>query len=192
MLTVLESEKTEIFYFFPQKVTLALRSADKAQMHTAQEIRLRIGGAVCVCFANGVKFLSYDGTLTNKPQNSIIILKSDMEDCVAKLCNYSLYSSQNQIKNGFITVKGGHRAGICGTCVMENNEIVTIRDISSINFRIARDIVGCAVTLYKLLFSIGIEEITAFILLIKEIAKIQTNANNPKSPISVNISSKIL
>mgnify|MGYP007003684630 FL=1 len=55
-----------------------------------------------------------------------------------------MYNRQNEIVNGFVTMYGGHRAGICGTAVVNNGKIVNIRDITSINVRIAREHKGCA------------------------------------------------
>lgn len=89
---------------------------------------------------------------TNKP----IILKGNLyEDIIKynisyreivetlqKICENSIYSYQNQICNGFITIKGGHRVGITGNVVIENNKIININYISSINLRIAREIIG--------------------------------------------------
>ena len=58
------------------------------------------------------------------------------------MCNNSIYSYQNEIKQGFITVKGGHRVGITGNCAIENGKVININYISSINFRIAKQIIG--------------------------------------------------
>ena len=65
-----------------------------------------------------------------------------------ELVNKGIFESrskaQNEIKNGYITVKGGHRVGIAGDCVIENGKVTNIRYISSINFRVAREIIGCS------------------------------------------------
>ena len=60
-----------------------------------------------------------------------------------KVCEYSIYSYQNQIAEGYITVKGGHRIGITGTCVIEDGRIINIKYINSLNFRIARQVFRC-------------------------------------------------
>ena len=51
---------------------------------------------------------------------------------------------KNQMCEGFITVKGGHRVGITGNCVIENGKIINVKYISSLNFRIAREVIGCS------------------------------------------------
>ena len=55
----------------------------------------------------------------------------------------SIYSFQNEINAGFITIRGGHRIGISGTSVFENNQIKNIKYISSLNIRVAREIKFC-------------------------------------------------
>ncbi|MEI3396442.1 MAG: stage III sporulation protein AA [Clostridia bacterium] len=61
-----------------------------------------------------------------------------------KLCNSSIYAYKNQICEGFITVKGGHRVGITGTAVIENERIINLKYITSLNFRIAREVLNCS------------------------------------------------
>jgi len=56
----------------------------------------------------------------------------------------SVHSSAESIKNGFITVSGGHRIGLCGTAVVQNKEISFIKDISSVSVRIAKEFTGIA------------------------------------------------
>jgi stage III sporulation protein AA len=50
---------------------------------------------------------------------------------------------------GFITVKGGHRVGISGSCVIENGKVININYIYSLNFRIAKEVTGCANNVLK-------------------------------------------
>ena len=71
------------------------------------------------------------------------ITYKDILETLQIMCDNSIYSYQNEIKNGYITVKGGHRVGITGNCVIENEKVININYISSINFRIAREIIGC-------------------------------------------------
>lgn len=58
------------------------------------------------------------------------------------LLNYSAYACQEELTNGYITIEGGHRVGICGRTVMENGRVKTIKDISSINIRRSKEIIG--------------------------------------------------
>jgi stage III sporulation protein AA len=60
------------------------------------------------------------------------------------LCSFSIYSKQNEIKNGYVTITGGHRVGICGTAVIDNNSMINIRNISSMNIRVSGEHKGCS------------------------------------------------
>lgn len=68
----------------------------------------------------------------------------EIEDIVKRFCDLSVYAYLDEIKNGFITVEGGHRIGICGTAVIKDNEIYNIKNINSLNIRIANAIKGCS------------------------------------------------
>ncbi|MEE3333427.1 MAG: ATPase, T2SS/T4P/T4SS family [Ruminococcus sp.] len=96
------------------------------------EIRLRVNKPVVL--VSGVRTEILSG----------IITKNNLADLFALMCGYSVYSKQNEIKNGYITLKGGHRAGICGTAVYGDEGVINIRDISAVNIRIAREYIGCS------------------------------------------------
>lgn len=111
----------------------------------AQELRLRVNHPVSVCCANEIYFLNRTGRLGCFPSGDMMLAeKEDIEESFRNICSYSVYSHQNEIKNGYITLGGGHRVGISGTAVIRGGIITGLRDISSINIRIAREITGCA------------------------------------------------
>ena len=112
---------------------------------SATDIRLRLNRPLTISARDGVYFPSNDGGLLQAlPDKAVIITKADLIDRFNRICRYSVYSVQNEIINGFVTVSGGHRAGVCGTAVVDSGKIVNVRDISSINLRIAREVKGCA------------------------------------------------
>ena len=114
-----------------------------------QEIRLRINCPVVLYLGEGMYFISKDGTLTKVAGENLLIATADnIRNTFNKICNYSVYSYQKEIVNGFITIKGGHRVGICGTAIYNKN-IENIKDITSLNFRIARSIPGISDTVLK-------------------------------------------
>lgn len=96
------------------------------------EIALRAGKNVIVKADN--IYHKLDFTTTQK----------DVEECVKKFCNMSLYAYLDEIQNGFITIEGGNRIGICGTGVLKDNCIHNIKNINSLNIRIANEIIGCS------------------------------------------------
>lgn len=77
----------------------------------------------------------------------------EIAECFAEICRYSVYSFEEEIAQGFITLDGGHRVGLCGTTVTKNGVITSLKDISGLNIRIAHQVRGCADELYDRVFS---------------------------------------
>ena len=75
------------------------------------------------------------------------------------ICENSIYTYQNQIANGFITVKGGHRVGLSGSCVVEAGKVININYIYSLNLRIARQIIGSSNKLLPYIIKLDENEI---------------------------------
>ena len=68
----------------------------------------------------------------------------DLKQILVRISNYSLYADEEEIRQGYITIKGGPRIGIAGECVLNKGEIKTIRNISSLNIRICHEVKGCS------------------------------------------------
>lgn len=129
-----------------------LRAVPQSAQSTAQEIRLRAGAPIAVTCPGQNWFLGRGSELHNLPQNSYLVTPADIADSVVTMCSHSVHTHQNEIKSGFISLKGGHRAGVCGTAVLSGGEISAIRDITSINLRIAREVRGAADPLIERIF----------------------------------------
>lgn len=124
------------------------------------EIRLRTGKALSVTAADRYAFLTERGIVTDDPSAAVKISSEDIRRCFEAICRYSVHSCQGQINQGFITVSGGHRAGICGTAVYSpSGKIENVKYICSINFRIAKQIIGAAENIYKRVMRDGLKNI---------------------------------
>ena len=126
--------KEEILRYFPNMIYCLLKKEfDKEDViKKLEEIRLHSNRPIILKFRNSDIVINY------------IVNKCEILQILEKICNNSIYAYKNQICNGFITVKGGHRVGITGTAVVENNNVINIKNINSLNFRIAREIKGCS------------------------------------------------
>lgn len=112
------------------------------------EIRLRAGRSAAAVMSDG-RMLRCSEKLT----------REDIEACFQELCRHSVHSFAREIAEGYITLSGGHRAGFCGTAVIQDGRLVTLRDISAINLRIAHEVKGCAEELYRRVFSDGLRSL---------------------------------
>ncbi len=104
---------------------------------------IRFGLDKPVLISNGVTTAFF----TDEQGKKIISGREMFDYMLEKLTGGSLYSVNNNIKEGFVTVKGGHRVGLCGTAVLQNGSISHIKNISGLCFRISREVKGCALSL---------------------------------------------
>lgn len=126
---------------FPESISNYLSEYLKSS--TLQEIRVKIGKPLIVLDGEKEYVLKY-GTS-----------KEDMQYILQRISNYSLYACEEDIKQGFITIKGGHRVGIAGECVMDGGKIKTIKNIASLNIRISRQRIGCSKEIIKYIYNDG-------------------------------------
>ena len=110
-----------------------------------EEIRLRVNKPLII---NGdSKDYFYNDKTSNldlEMKNPYIVTKEDIEETFQIICKYSVHSFIDDIKKGFITLRGGHRIGIVGKVIIENGQVKNIKHISSLNIRISREIKGCS------------------------------------------------
>lgn len=111
---------------------------------SVQEIRIRAEKPLVLSMGRKTMFVDKAFELSDSIENSVTASFDDIVASFQNVCCYSVYSHQNEIKNGFVTMGSGHRVGICGTAVTSHGEISSVRDISSLNIRIAREIPDAA------------------------------------------------
>ncbi len=109
-----------------------------------QEIRLRADAPLIVRYDNKEYFISMDSYLTNSQQEAYLITKAEVKETMEFISNYSLYAFEEELKQGFITIIGGHRIGIAGKVVLEEGKIKSMKYISFINIRLSHQVKGCA------------------------------------------------
>ena len=148
----------DVLEYFPPPVGIEiinLLKTDKEIENKIEEIRFRINRKLTLKV--GQDFITINPVITKK----III------ETFENICEKSVYSYTKQIAEGFITLKGGNRVGLTGTCVIDNEKITNINYISSLNFRIAKQIIDSSVPFLK--YIIDIQNNTIFNTLIASI-----------------------
>ncbi len=109
--------------------------------NSTQEIRLRLNLPVTLTVNGGVYFVCKNGTVTDfKCVDCVTVCQQDLNSTLIKLCNNSVYLHENEIKDGYISLPNGNRAGVCGAFNCEGLLVA----VSSLNIRIARQVLGCA------------------------------------------------
>ena len=125
----------------PRKIREVLAEKD---LHDLQEIRLRSGQPLLLKRENRLFSLGKEGVfLPAADEKGMRISMADLRETVSLLSGYSLYAFEEELRQGYLTIEGGHRVGFCGKAVLENGEIRTLRQINALNIRIARERKGC-------------------------------------------------
>ena len=138
-------------YALRQGVSL-LSEWDKAR---AEEFRLRVARAPTVSLPEGeVPIPGCEHTLI-RPEDLALVLE------VASQA--SAHTVLDRVRDGFVTVRGGHRVGLCGSGVVEHGEICNLRQLSSMSIRIAREVPGAAETVLPQLLEGGMLQSTVIL-----------------------------
>lgn len=121
------------------------------------EIRLRSNRPIMLFGLYGSRFVKIDRcSCKNLSSECKICSPEEFKESFNRICGYSIHTHQNSINEGFVTMKGGHRAGVVGTAVCDSSgRTVSIKDVSSMNIRIAREIKGCAEPIAQAIFHDG-------------------------------------
>lgn len=114
-------------YFLSQNVNLNL----------LEEIRIRTNKPILLKIGQTEKKIEH------------IVNTEEILETLQHICDNSIYSYQSQICNGYITIPGGHRIGITGNVVMKDGKVSNINYVSSLNFRIAKQVLGCSSKIIK-------------------------------------------
>ncbi len=140
-----DKKRTERFYvatsYLSSNIKAMLNALPTQVVPKIWEIRLAIGSPI-VLTVNGVQMFLHGNQLSFLPNyNQIYLLSSeDLQRCYTGLCENSVHTHSQEIREGYITLQCGHRAGIVGTAVYQAGELKTFRNISSINLRIAQEV----------------------------------------------------
>ena len=134
----------ELLPLLPEPVRRALAEISPELAAGLEEIRLRVGRPLAVGSGGQERFLAAEGGVTGEKERAHIVSRADLETAVQLLFRSSLYAVQEQLRQGYVTVPGGHRVGFCGTAVVEGGHIVSLNRISSLSYRICREVTGAA------------------------------------------------
>jgi stage III sporulation protein AA len=129
-----------ILNILPKNISDLISQIPPKQKEELEEIRIRINRPIEIMMKGEPKFISY------------IIQAEDAFHLMNKISHYSIYTLEEELKQGFITVSGGHRIGLAGKVILEGGRVKAIRDVSSFNIRIAREKLGIAEPIIPYIF----------------------------------------
>lgn len=126
--------------YFPFPLSAAVGRAFSVHGDGVRQIRLSRNG-----------FLSFDirGRNVFSPTSEnggerFFVAESAFDECFLRACEYSVHTYAARIREGFIPLDGGHRVGVCGSAVTDGGQVLGVKNISSLDYRVAREFRGCA------------------------------------------------
>ena len=165
-----------------------LKKCDYSIWENAEEIRLSILKPAMICYNGGFEYVSTE-------KGIFICSRETIEETLMLISDNSIYAVNDRLSNGYITIKGGNRAGIVGTAVVAGNGIMAIKDITSINIRIKRQIKGTSDKVINHIVSNHVVNNTLIIsppqcgktTLLRDIARTLGNGTDEFSPFKVSV-----
>ena len=131
---------------FPMKVVKKIDeffTINNSNLNNLEEIRIRVNKPILLKFGQTESLIEY------------IVNSEEILETLQHICDNSIYSFQSQICNGYITLRGGHRVGIAGNAVVKEGTVINIAYVSSINIRVAKQVIGASDKISKYVLDIG-------------------------------------
>lgn len=145
----------EVLRLFPEKIRGRWKEVAR-QAEKLQEIRLRAGRPLTILVDGKERFVDSGGRIVDRQEAAARQESAELEEILRHLCQYSIYAFADEIRQGFLTVQGGHRIGLAGQALLDGeNRIVNLKYIRYLNIRIAHQVKGAADPLIPLLYERG-------------------------------------
>lgn len=129
-----------ILRYFPVRIAKKIEDyflSENININLIEEIRIRTNRPILLKIGQEERKIEY------------IVKQEEILEILQHICDNSIYSYQSQICNGYITIQGGHRVGITGNVVMKEGKVSNINYVSSLNFRVAKQVIGCSSKIVK-------------------------------------------
>lgn len=136
-------KREDVLKLFPAMIRDILGRAH-LDFDRLQEIRLRVNKPLILLYDGREVFLDGFGRQWSTGQKGYTVTPEDINGTLEYISSYSMYAYEEELRQGYLTVQGGHRVGVAGRAVVEGERLKTVQYISFINVRIAHQIPGCA------------------------------------------------
>src|SRR5690625_1424580 len=126
----------DLLKIFPISIQRVIATSLQTNWHILQEIRLRLNQPIELIFDTHVEWIT-----------KITFTKNDSQYVLNQLSEFSLYRLQDELREGYITIAGGHRVGLAGEVNTLNGKVKSLKNVTFFNIRLAKAKINCAQTL---------------------------------------------
>lgn len=141
-----------VLQVLPLSIREVIRSLPAPVLECLEEVRVRQERPLEIVTNEESWFVSRSSRLSKQPHDAMIPNKEDCLNLLNLISNHSLYTMDEELRQGYVTVEGGHRIGLVGKVIVEGGKVKHLRDITGFNVRIARQVPGVADPLLPYMF----------------------------------------
>ena len=138
------STKETILSCFGESLETLFNEVPDVFFEKVEELRFRVGQPVIILKAGREYTITGKKELSNDIQTGYLIKQAEIAAILDLISGRSMYAFSEELKNGFITISGGHRVGVSGKVISGSEGVKTIKNFNSLNIRISHQIIGCA------------------------------------------------
>ncbi len=146
---------SKVLSFFPSELRQVLMKIPTHLQSKLIEVRIRVNRPLELNFGLNNNLITEDGNLTDDYEQALITGAEDLRKILNAFTTSSLYAVEEELVQGYLALPGGYRVGVTGQVIYNGETIRIIRNISSINFRIARSVKGIARPILPFLWKDG-------------------------------------
>ncbi|SJZ85866.1 stage III sporulation protein AA [Selenihalanaerobacter shriftii] len=139
----------DIIPILATKLREILKQVDTKILRVTEEVRLRINQPLILNLNNGEAILTERGKITSNPKQAYQITQRDLKDTMNLMTQNSLYALEEELRQGYLTLEGGHRVGFVGRVITNSEKIELIKEFTGLNIRIAKEVIGAADSVIK-------------------------------------------
>ncbi|MGB9919547.1 MAG: stage III sporulation protein AA [Moorellales bacterium] len=141
---VWERFQREILPWLAPSVREPLRRLAPELVSELEEVRLRAQKPLVVVTAAAIRFVTPEGHPTDEVRRAYTVTGEDLRRTLEAVTRSSWYALTEQLREGYLTLPGGHRLGLAGEAVPGEARVAGLRHVASLNLRLAREVPGCS------------------------------------------------
>lgn len=181
-----KSVESDILPFVIASIKNILLKIDSEILDNLEEIRLRAKKPLMVFYKNVDWFVTTGGLLIKDISAAYVVTQQEIMKSIELMSENSVYAYQDEIKSGYLTLRGGHRVGLSGKVIMQEKQIRNIKDFNGLNIRVAKEIRGCSNNIIKYLTKSNCDIYNTLIIgppqcgkttILRDVARIMSNGD---------------
>ncbi len=141
---MIKGVQSDILPYLIPSIRAILMKMDIEKLDNLQEIRMRAGNPLMVFYRNKDLFVTVYGEMSANIGEAYFVAQNEIIKSLELMSENSVYAFQDEIRSGYLTLRGGHRVGLSGRVIVQEGQIRNIKDFNSLNIRVAKEIHGCS------------------------------------------------